>query len=57
MNYLANSCIELDEDGRIYVPENTPDAVRTLETRAGEDPSREALVDMPERAERFAIQN
>lgn len=57
MNYIAKDCIELDEDDRIYVPENVPDAVRTLETRVSEDPSREALVDMPVRAERFAMQN
>ncbi len=52
MNYIANDCFELEEDGRPFVPEEVRDAVRTLLLWAGDDPSREGLADTPKRVAR-----
>ena len=41
-----------DENGKIIVPENVQDAVRTLLRWSGEDPNREGLLDTPQRVGR-----
>jgi len=39
-------------DGKIHVPENVEDAIRTLIEWAGDNPSREGLIDTPRRVAR-----
>lgn len=39
-------------DGKIHVPEHVEDAIRTLIEWAGDDPSREGLIDTPRRVAR-----
>jgi GTP cyclohydrolase I len=52
MNYLASHC-EFDmEEGKIAVPEEVQQAIRTLIGWAGDDPDREGLVDTPKRVAR-----
>ena len=41
-----------DENGKIIVPENVQDAIRTLLRWSGEDPNREGLLDTPQRVGR-----
>ena len=43
---------EFDEDGKLIVPLEVEDAVRTLIRWAGDDPAREGLVDTPRRVAR-----
>ncbi len=43
---------DLDENGKIIVPEDVQDAIRTLITWSGDDPSREGLLDTPARVAR-----
>jgi GTP cyclohydrolase IA len=52
MNYIANDCFELEEDGRERVPKEVQDAVKTLILWAGDEPSREGLADTPKRVAR-----
>lgn len=52
MNYFANDSFEIEEDGRLLVPEDVQDAVRTLIRWAGDQPLREGLVDTPKRVAR-----
>ena len=42
----------IDEDGKIVVPDNVADAIRTLIRWAGDDPAREGLIDTPRRVAR-----
>lgn len=42
----------IDADGKIIVPDDVADAIRTLIRWAGDDPSREGLVDTPRRVAR-----
>ncbi len=42
----------VSEDGKIYVPDDVAEAVRTLIRWAGDDPTREGLVDTPKRVAR-----
>ena len=44
--------VELGDDGRVAVPEDVQDAVRTLIRWAGDDPTREGLRDTPARVGR-----
>lgn len=41
-----------DENGKIIVPDNVQDAIRTLLKWSGEDPNREGLLDTPQRVGR-----
>ena len=43
---------ELGPDGKIIVPEEVQDAIRTLIRWAGDDPAREGLIDTPRRVAR-----
>jgi GTP cyclohydrolase I len=52
MNYLAGHSFELEDEDHGYVPEDVQDAVRTLIRWAGDEPSREGLVDTPKRVAR-----
>jgi GTP cyclohydrolase I len=47
-----NGDIIEDENGKIVVPEHVQDAIRTLLRWAGDDPSREGLLDTPSRVGR-----
>ena len=52
MNYIANDCFDVEEDGKIFVPQDVQDAVKTLILWAGDEPSREGLADTPRRVAR-----
>lgn len=53
MNFVPNDLVEETEaDGRVRVPAEVEDAVRTLLRWAGDDPSREGLLDTPKRVGR-----
>ena len=52
MNSPENGDIVEDENGKIVVPENVQDAIRTLLRWAGDDPTREGLLDTPARVGR-----
>ncbi len=56
MNVIANDCFELEQDGRSHVPQDVLDAIRTLISWAGDDPSREGLIDTPKRVARAWIE-
>ncbi|MFM5906764.1 MAG: GTP cyclohydrolase I FolE [Novosphingobium sp.] len=43
---------ELDESGKIIVPEDVQEAIRTLLRWSGDDPQREGLIDTPKRVAR-----
>lgn len=49
MNYMVNDCFEVEDDGRLFVPQQVREAVQTLIRWAGDEPNREGLVDTPER--------
>lgn len=51
MNYISPTLQSTDE-GKVSVPEDVMDAVRTLLRWTGEDPAREGLVDTPARVAR-----
>ena len=51
MNYISPTLQSTDE-GKVSVPEDVMDAVRTLLRWTGEDPGREGLVDTPARVAR-----
>ena len=42
----------IDAEGKIVVPDDVQDAIRTLLRWSGEDPSREGLLDTPKRVAR-----
>ncbi len=42
----------LDEDGKVVVPQDVTDAIRTLIRWSGDDPTREGLIDTPRRVAR-----
>ncbi len=44
--------VELGEDGKVAVPDHVAEAVRTLIEWAGDDPTREGLLDTPKRVAR-----
>ena len=52
MNYFSPDARLSGPDGKVMVPEDVQDAVRTLLRWAGEDPSREGLRDTPGRVAR-----
>lgn len=53
MNFVSNNLAEETEaDGRVRVPAEVEDAVRTLLRWAGDDPTREGLLDTPKRVGR-----
>jgi len=52
MDSPENGDIVEDENGKIVVPENVQDAIRTLLRWAGDDPTREGLLDTPARVGR-----
>lgn len=54
MNFMLNHPVadEDDDDGRVAVPHEVEDAVRTLLRWAGDDPLREGLLDTPKRVGR-----
>lgn len=52
MNSPENGDIVEDENGKIVVPDNVQDAIRTLLRWAGDDPTREGLLDTPARVGR-----
>ena len=52
MTSPENGDIVEDENGKIVVPENVQDAIRTLLRWAGDDPTREGLLDTPARVGR-----
>lgn len=53
MNFVPNDLVEETEaDGRVRVPAEVEDAVRTLLRWAGDDPAREGLLDTPKRVGR-----
>jgi GTP cyclohydrolase I len=49
MNYFSPDTRLSDPDGKVVVPDDVQEAVRTLLRWAGEDPTREGLVDTPRR--------
>lgn len=50
MNFMLNDLVAEDEDdGRVRVPADVEEAVRTLLRWAGDDPLREGLLDTPKR--------
>ena len=51
MNHIAHTLQSMD-DGKVSVPEDVKDAVRTLLRWTGDDPEREGLVDTPARVAR-----
>lgn len=53
MNFmLSHPVADEEEDGRVQVPHEVEDAVRTLLRWAGDDPMREGLMDTPKRVGR-----
>ncbi len=52
MNYQAHGFDAVGEDGKLQVPHNVQDAIRTLLRWAGDDPEREGLLDTPARVGR-----
>lgn len=53
MNFMLNHpVVDEDDDGRVVVPHEVEDAVRTLLRWAGDDPLREGLRDTPKRVGR-----
>ena len=42
----------IGQDGKIAVPDHVADAIRTLIAWAGDDPTREGLIDTPKRVAR-----
>jgi GTP cyclohydrolase IA len=52
MNFMANDCAAELADGKIPVPLEVQESIRTLIRWAGEDPDREGLVDTPKRVAR-----
>jgi hypothetical protein len=38
MNFMSIQCVELDEDGKLHVPKDVQDAIRTRVLRAGDEP-------------------
>lgn len=53
MNFMLNDLVAEDEDdGRVRVPADVEEAVRTLLRWAGDDPLREGLLDTPKRVGR-----
>lgn len=53
MNFMLNHpVVDEDDDGRVAVPHEVEDAVRTLLRWAGDDPLREGLLDTPKRVGR-----
>jgi GTP cyclohydrolase I len=49
MNYIAPDARLFDGDGKLFVPEDVLDAVRTIIRWAGDNPEREGLVETPAR--------
>ncbi len=53
MNFMLNDLVaDEDDDGRVRVPADVEEAVRTLPRWAGDDPLREGLLDTPKRVGR-----
>jgi len=52
MNHITHTRREPTDDGKVFVPEEVKDAVRTLLRWTGDDPSREGLIDTPTRVAR-----
>ncbi len=52
MNHIMHDMQFQTADGKLYVPEEVQEAVRTLLRWSGEDPEREGLVDTPKRVAR-----
>ncbi len=52
MNDMAHNFNAIGDDGKLVVPDDVQEALRTLLRWAGEDPSREGLVDTPARVGR-----
>jgi GTP cyclohydrolase I len=49
MNYFSPDARRAEPDGKVVVPDDVQEAVRTLLRWAGDDPTREGLVDTPRR--------
>jgi len=52
LNYVAHDMHFEDDDGKLHVPNDVLEAIRTLITWAGDDPAREGLIDTPKRVAR-----
>ena len=53
MNFMLNDLVaDEEDDGRVRVPADVEEAVRTLLRWAGDDPLREGLLDTPKRVGR-----
>ena len=52
MNYQSHDFEAIGEDGKLAVPHDVQDAIRTLLRWAGDDPDREGLLDTPARVGR-----
>ena len=52
MNYQSHDFEAIGEDGKLAVPHDVQDAIRTLRRWAGDDPDREGLLDTPGRVGR-----
>ncbi|MCB2080028.1 MAG: GTP cyclohydrolase I FolE [Novosphingobium sp.] len=52
MNFLANDFSDLENEGKLFVPDDIQEAVRKLILWAGDDPDREGLTDTPKRVAR-----
>ncbi len=52
VNFICGDITQAETDGKIFVPDEVQDAIRTLIRWSGDDPSREGLVDTPARVAR-----
>ena len=52
MNHITHALREPVDDGKVFVPDDVRDAVRTLLRWTGDDPAREWLIDTPTRVAR-----
>jgi len=52
MNHIAHAHREPVDDGKVFVPDEIKEAVRTLLRWTGDDPAREGLIDTPARVAR-----
>ncbi len=52
MSRFAGSDDEINENGKVVVPDEVQDAIRTLIEWSGDDPAREGLLDTPKRVAR-----
>ena len=52
MNHITHALREPVDDGKVFVPDDVRDAVRTLLRWTGDDPAREGLIDTPTRVAR-----